>query len=525
MKQRIAYILGNGPSLRGFDFVKKLNGRITFGMNLAFRYWNTIDWYPTYYSCLDKIVGMHHLASINDLILNRRHNGIKAFCLRHNAVQELNLENMEYVYDYEKLLGRYPFYFRSYWANTGSLTLAWASWLGYRNIIMLGIEGNYIKYVPNARHLNDTVLKLEDQPRHNSNYFFDSYQQAGDIYHVPVQNNPEFPYEDQIMGWHMLKPQLAEAETLVVNANPHSKVDAFPKATLKDAPAILRGLRKSLFRRNPQVSRVWPYIAKPGTELDTLGLAFAMHGSKPGILMDIGSFRGNNCYRALKRGWKAIAAEADDLNRTSLLKTLRNCENLQYIESDAVSCVSGREYPWYHNAIDNWSAMRNYAGTGDLKYKIKTVTVKDILLRARVPHIDILVLDIMGFEFMALRGIPFQSMKPGCIIASWNDDLSLQLGHSMHDMGAFLLAMGYAVYMSEWKPSQKTSGQWTGLTPYPARPMHPRAYGQFIAFSRVPSFSRLSRALQGSIHSAAAFSSTTFPALPPIERMPYALRF
>lgn len=525
MKQRIAYLLGNGPSLRGFDFVKKLNGRITFGMNLAFRYWNTINWYPTYYSCLDKVVGMHHLASINDLIVNRHHNGIRAFCLRHEIIQELNLENTACVYDYEKLLERYPFYFRSYWASTGSSTLAWASWLGYRNIIMLGIEGTYVKYVQNARHISDIVLKLEEQPQHNPNYFFDSYQQAGDVYHVPVQNNPDFPYEDQMMGWHMLKPQLAEAGTLVVNANPQSKVDAFPKSPLKKAPSLLRGLRKSLSRLKRQTSHVWTHIARPGTSFDILGLAFAIHGARPGILLDVGSFQGNNCRRALKKGWKVIAAEADEVNRTCLFKTFQNCEKLQYVEPDAVSCISGREYPWYHSTCDNWSAMRNVTGTAKLMGTVKTVTIKDILIRAGVEHIDILALDIMGFEFMALRGIPFPSIMPGCIVASWNDDLSLQLGYSMHDMGAFLLAMGYTVYMSEWQSSEEKSGQWLALRPYPARTGDSRTYGHFIAFRKPPSFSRFDRALRASIHSAAAFSAHALPPLPPVKRPAYAMRF
>ena len=52
-------ILGNGPSLRGFA-CNILTGIPTFGLNAAYRYWAKINWYPTYYACLDTVVGKSH---------------------------------------------------------------------------------------------------------------------------------------------------------------------------------------------------------------------------------------------------------------------------------------------------------------------------------------------------------------------------------------------------------------------------------------------------------------------------------
>ena len=58
-----AIIMGNGPSIKGFDF-HRLKDFDVFGMNAAYRYWDKINWYPQYYSCLDIVVGLSHAKEI-----------------------------------------------------------------------------------------------------------------------------------------------------------------------------------------------------------------------------------------------------------------------------------------------------------------------------------------------------------------------------------------------------------------------------------------------------------------------------
>ena len=56
----LCIVLGNGPSLKGFDFAR-LDGVASLGMNAAYRYWDQIGWYPTYYACLDdQLIQTHH---------------------------------------------------------------------------------------------------------------------------------------------------------------------------------------------------------------------------------------------------------------------------------------------------------------------------------------------------------------------------------------------------------------------------------------------------------------------------------
>ena len=54
-------VIGNGPSLRGFDLTR-LSSIDTIGMNAAYRHWERIGWYPTHYACLDdEMIDTHHV--------------------------------------------------------------------------------------------------------------------------------------------------------------------------------------------------------------------------------------------------------------------------------------------------------------------------------------------------------------------------------------------------------------------------------------------------------------------------------
>jgi hypothetical protein len=80
------FIMGNGPSLRGLDF-QRFNGYPTLGMNVAFRHWHKINWYPTYYICLDTVVTESQKDGICKLVQEQDKNGIRMFLLRRNLLK------------------------------------------------------------------------------------------------------------------------------------------------------------------------------------------------------------------------------------------------------------------------------------------------------------------------------------------------------------------------------------------------------------------------------------------------------
>jgi hypothetical protein len=214
-----ALVMGNGPSLARVDFCKLENFR-TFGMNAAYRYWETIGCWPDYYACLDGVVGESHIDAIRDLIANSTTLGIQLFLLRFSTIKRLGaLGRSHRVCCYEKLLadGVLP---KLRDVTTGSHTMLWAQSLGYSTILLAGVDCDYQEIVQGAAIEGDHLVIKETAP--NPNYFFEGYQKPGDRF-----NQPNLTEDMHVQSWRNCVSAL-RPETRVVNLNPRSRVDAFP---------------------------------------------------------------------------------------------------------------------------------------------------------------------------------------------------------------------------------------------------------------------------------------------------------
>ncbi len=193
------WVVGNGPSLRGFDF-RRLNGQAVLGMNAAYRYWQEINWYPTYYCCLDDELVATHWRQIIDLIRSGKVK--KAFVSGSLAEYDRSVLGDErfvlldqFIDYWHRTRGKangLPFIESRYFASsqaskltTGSHSVRFAAHLGYKEICLLGIDLRYVETIPEAEQVGEIALRIRETPKHNPNYFFDGYQQAGDRYNIP----------------------------------------------------------------------------------------------------------------------------------------------------------------------------------------------------------------------------------------------------------------------------------------------------------------------------------------------------
>ena len=525
---RPAAILGNGPSLRGFDFARELVCYDTFGMNAAYRYWDTIDWYPTYYSCLDTVVGLHHKDAIRRLIERANEYGIKNFLLRGNLVEALGeTGNHPFVHNYDALFVEDYRRFRGYWYNTGSHTTAWAALLGYRDIVLLGVTGSYIQLIEEAVPMEEEfVLQIAADPKTNPNYFFDGYQRKGDVYHLPVRQCPEFPHENQELGWHMVRPQLSACAAVVVNTTEESKVDAFPKCAFKDALELIGRLRQSALKEADDWQKALPpeCAREKGAVFDTIGALTALAPEMPGLFMDIGAHHGEGSLPFLHRGWNVAAFEADTDNMAILRAALAGYDK-SIFESRAASSVSGREYPWHVSTLGSaYGSMSVFMPHGEQKGTVQTITVRDFFRSREIAGVDALKATVEGFELMALRGFPFERIRPACVLCSFDDRKSIPLGSDTHDLGSFLLGMGYHVFMSEWHPIAEYTAprQWHRFVPYPAE-FEPGAAGHFFAFREPPETRRIGQIVKAHItHNVSRLADA--PSICPGLSYAYAIR-
>jgi hypothetical protein len=213
-------VLGNGPSLKGFDFAR-LKPFDVFGMNAAYRYWDEIGWYPRFYSCLDDVVGLSHAEEIARLVRKAPDYGIERFLLRRALIDRIGrIDNRNRIIDFD-LLYQSVRQFSRLPLTTGSHTLIWAASLGYPEIYVLGVDCNYIEIVPGAERREGTTLEITSGAD-NPNYFFTGYQQIGDKYNLPNTSR-----DLHLDSWRAAALSIREYGARVLNANLQSRVDAF----------------------------------------------------------------------------------------------------------------------------------------------------------------------------------------------------------------------------------------------------------------------------------------------------------
>lgn len=216
-------LLGNGPSLRGFDFAQ-LRGMDTLGMNAAYRYWREIGWYPRYYACLDTVVGMSHRDDIEAMVVDAGRLGIDLFLLRESLIRTFSpaARRSLHVVDFDAIAGAGGLLDISS-VTTGSHAALFGALLGYQTLLLMGVDGNYVEIVEGAEVREGTVLELTSQPAHNPNYFFEGYQAPGDRYNVP-NAVPDL----HLQCWRDVGARLAARGVAIWNGSVTSKVDAFP---------------------------------------------------------------------------------------------------------------------------------------------------------------------------------------------------------------------------------------------------------------------------------------------------------
>lgn len=179
-------VLGNGKSLAKYPFDQY---RIdTIGMSQAYRYWNRIKWWPTYYVCLDQNINQNFAKDIKRLIQTRGTNGIKKFFLSQSILKKYpKLKNNPAVYFVENLNKPQTRGFNGdSQITSGSFAVRFAIFLGYQKIYLLGIDAHYrpinIKWIKKISNQDQRLIKtINPEP----DYFFVGYRMKGDYLHIP----------------------------------------------------------------------------------------------------------------------------------------------------------------------------------------------------------------------------------------------------------------------------------------------------------------------------------------------------
>ena len=228
MKEKTLIIMGNGPSLKDVDF-DMLEGFDTFGLNSAYRAYPRLNWWPTYHGCFDYRVTDNHKEKFIELINSGK---IK----KHFYIRNLsNKENFQYVnllqFGSRNRMNNKVEDFNNFHdnGNSGANASSVGVCLGYKKIILVGVDCNYVEFVDGSKKDGPGGLVMEKTPDKNPNYWFDDYQQKGDEYNVPAGLSFHMP------TWNVFAYRAAHANIEVVNCSPITTLRGFKRMSLVEA--------------------------------------------------------------------------------------------------------------------------------------------------------------------------------------------------------------------------------------------------------------------------------------------------
>lgn len=231
---RSLLIIGNGPSTKNLDF-SKLKNIDTFMMNASYRKFDDINYSPTYFSCCDSKMIFSHYKKYLDLI---KKYPIKEFYFTNHILQKIpNIKNYKNV----NIVSNIPPHRMNNNVNiidttdikkelfslndTGAYSTLIGCLKGYKRIYLIGCDLNYIEQIKESNkkinNKNQEFLQMEKTPEKNPNYWFDDYQQKGDIYNIPNGKEMHLP------GWEAIKKYTDFYNIEIFNCSDISEIPYF----------------------------------------------------------------------------------------------------------------------------------------------------------------------------------------------------------------------------------------------------------------------------------------------------------
>lgn len=229
------HILANGPSLAEVD-LPTLSSVATLGMNAAYRHWERIGWFPTYYACLDDVVAESHAGAIAEMLRAKVFHSaflagsfFDAYPEFRSSRDILNLDQVSNSWFTQR--GRirglrqvyHPAFDSCYpFITTGSWAIRWGAFMGYRDLLLYGFDLEYEPELPGVSTVQGLRVRVDETPNENPNYFFDDYQRAGDEFQVanPTHIHPHLHRDSMLALLHDLS--LRDVGVNMTNALPHS---------------------------------------------------------------------------------------------------------------------------------------------------------------------------------------------------------------------------------------------------------------------------------------------------------------
>ena len=257
-------VIGNGRSLKEYDFKKIPRDKYDIiCTGLSYRYWEKIDWWPDIYINIDNRVCMLN-KSVSSFIKKKKcKKYITSNTILNVSPEFKDDESISFFQDIILDESRIYKNIKTYGSGTISVYYALEN---YDNVNMIGFDCDYVEYLPETDYLvkdidnlsrNETIKYIEKYtehkcadkykiseeelknvirnikiikktPKYNPNYFFDSYQQVGDIYSKPKCKPIHYK------SWIELSKKIPENKKLINYNDKKTLYKFFESKPLKD---------------------------------------------------------------------------------------------------------------------------------------------------------------------------------------------------------------------------------------------------------------------------------------------------
>ncbi|MFN4025433.1 MAG: FkbM family methyltransferase, partial [Hyphomonas sp.] len=238
--------------------------------------------------------------------------------------------------------------------------------------------------------------------------------------------------------------------------------------------------------------------------VDETGVVAHMLNDRTGrerVMLDVGAHYGTSAQYFHNLGWSIHCFEPDPKNRVHLLRRFRDAPNV-IIDPRAVSDKPATGVSFFSSeestGISGLSAFRE---THRESAKVDITTVSDIIRDRNISRVDFLKIDVEGFDFGVLKGVPWDKLKPDVVECEFEDAKTVPLGHTWKEIADFLCGHGYHVYVSEWHPIIRygTPHDWRRVFKYPGPHMDSSAWGNFLAFREDPGMAAVQAAFDACV--------------------------
>ena len=360
--------------------------------------------------------------------------------------------------------------------------------LGYRKVILTGFDHSYRQQAGIKE--GETILSDEPDENHfNGKYFQGKKWQAADV--------------DMMEEMYKLAKVAFEADgRQIINATVGGNLELFPRQELSQALAST----PSTLERRPEMKPTYTsstYEREDNASLDETDVIFEILKSspKPGTMIDVGAHHGSALAPFQPLNWDIYAYEPDPKNRIHLERKFGDAPNVK-IDTRAVSDKPDTGRVFYSSTESaGISGMLKFRDSHEQSTTVDVTTVDLILREEDIEHVEFLKIDVEGYDFNVLKGVPWDRLTPDVIESEFEDAKTVHLGHTWRDICEYLEARGYTVYVSEWHPIVRygISHQWRALKRFPCELSDENAWGNLLAFKNDPGVVAIEKALAASL--------------------------